>query len=627
MSLPRLVAAAALLASGAAALAGDGSATLGAGDSAFGELAPGETDRVLLDGVEGMRISLDLRAGFDPVLVLRDPSGMAVDAGSALRARSSRVVLRSFTLPSTGKWTLEISVDPSGGGGGDFKDKGGSDDAAGGFWFLDTSVRAPRRRRSSAAAEPAGETLVPLGVLPGGATATVKVSGGTLTGISGAPGIVAAGAPGRRASLLVPRTGEWSAVVEAKGPRTVKAAVTLSLPVQAPVDREVLDDDGAPEEEDIVGGTVMVRLREGADEDEFEQNHGGETEGELLDLEWFEVTVPEGMEAEEFLESLGLDDDVIEKEPVLLSESPEGEQSNVAFTASDATKTDVNTQDGFALAGVLQAQALASGSGIKVAIVDSGLLPGGHPDLAGKVLAGWDFVDGDADPVDAADGVDNDLDGLTDEGVGHGTFIAGIVAAVAPEARILPVRVLDSDARGSSLRVAKGIVWAVEAGARIINLSIGVRRKSGVIQDALQVARDRGVLVVVSAGNAGMNGTLAFPGGLSDVVTVTAVDGNGVRPSFANVSSKVDLAAPGVDVLAPFGGSGYARWSGTSFAAPFASAGAALVLSRAPAMDATDAGKVLVDTAVPVDAVNPGLGGSLGKGRVNLPGAVGAAKP
>jgi len=324
---------------------------------------------------------------------------------------------------------------------------------------------------------------------------------------------------------------------------------------------------------------------------------------------------------DDFLEELGLDADVVEREAIFVSESPEGEQSAVPFSASDASKNTVSQQDAFALAGAIEARTLADGAGVVVAILDTGLADG-HPDLAGRTLPGYDFVDGDADPADLANGIDDDGDLVVDEGVGHGTLVAGLVASMAPGASILPVRVLDSDARGTSAGVARGIVWAVDAGAKVINLSLGVRQASAVIQDAVNYARQRNILVVASSGNANLVDSVTFPASLGDVLTVAAVDNTGVRAPFSNVGGRVDLVAPGVALTAPWKAGGYGTASGTSFAAPFASAGAALVLSRNPGMRPTDAGKRLVDTAVSVDSLNPAVSGLLGKGRVDLLRAV-----
>lgn len=592
-----------LLLAGTAA-ASDGRARIAPGDAAFGDLFAGERDRIEIPGVAGVRLSVDLRAAFEPRLRLRGPSGQEIDLDRRLREGRRRARLRNFTLPSTGLYVLEVEPDDDGGG----------------HYRLETSFRDPRRRRA-ASSGPAGiPRPVGLGTLPGGALLRLRARGGSLVELRGPGGALPLGG-GRREEAVLPATGAWEAVVDPAGERPVKLAASLRLPRGEAAEREVLDQGGPLASSDIAGRVVLVRLREGADEGEFEDRNGCRSRGKVERTRFTEVEVPEGVGVEDFLGDLDLDDDVLESEPVLVGESPEGEQSNVAFTASDANRAAVDAQPAFTLTGVVQARGMASGAGVVVAVLDTGILPG-HPDLAGRLLPGFDLVDGDEDPEDGPNGVDDDGDGLVDEGVGHGTFVAGLVAAIAPEARILPVRVLDSDARGTSLGVARGILRAVDAGAHVVNLSLGVRRPAGVLQDAISDARGRGVLVVVAAGNASLDSDVTFPAPLSDVLAVTAVDASGVRAPFANVSSKVDLAAPGVGILAPHAGGGYAEWSGTSFAAPFASAGAALVISADPGMRPRDAARVLEDAAAPLDAQNPAVAGRLGAGLLDLPAAI-----
>jgi subtilisin family serine protease len=212
---------------------------------------------------------------------------------------------------------------------------------------------------------------------------------------------------------------------------------------------------------------------------------------------------------------------------------------------------------------------------------------------------------------------------LIDEGHGHGTFVASLVLAVAPGARILPVRVLDSDSVGTSSGLAAAIDYAVTHGASVINLSIGMPSEVRVVRQAIQSARQQGVLVVSSAGNTGL-GDVQFPAAVSDALSVTSVNDAGVRAPFASYGSAVDLSAPGMDVLGAFpSASGTARWSGTSFSAAIVSGAAALVFARFPGMDGDQVRQRLEDTAVSVDAMNPAFAGRLGRGRVDLAAAVG----
>ncbi len=596
----------ALLAVAGSALAADGGATIRPGDSAFGEIAPGETDRIAFDGVAGQRISASVAADFEPELRLFGPGPVELDVSGREREGKRSVRLRSVVLPATGRYVLSVEVHGNDGGG---------------RYALRTRSAPPRGLGAAASGAPGGTVALPLGDLPGGGILRLRAARGALSSLQGPGGPVPLGG-GRSAVVVLPATGAWAVEVAADARGAARVSASLRIPRGVRAEREVLDIwMPPPVAADVVGRVVLVRFRDGADDAAFDDRHGCDTGEGIAGTGFTRVAVPDGVGVDEFLDELGLDADVVEREAVFVSESPEGEQSAVPFTASDATKNTVAQQDAFALTGVLDAQALAGGAGVVVAIVDTGLLAG-HPDLAGRTLPGYDFVDGDADPADGPNGLDDDGDMAFDEGVGHGTLVAGLVASMAPGASILPVRVLDSDARGTSENVARGIVWAVDAGAKVVNLSLGIRQASAVIQDAVNYAKGRDVLVVAAAGNANLVDAVAFPASLSDVLTVAAVDNGGVRAPFSNVAGRVDLVAPGVGLTAPWQAGGYGTASGTSFATPFAAAGAALVLSRNPGMKPRDAGRRLADTAVPVDALNPAYAGRLGRGRIDLLRAV-----
>lgn len=227
------------------------------------------------------------------------------------------------------------------------------------------------------------------------------------------------------------------------------------------------------------------------------------------------------------------------------------------------------------------------GAGTVVAVLDTGISRS-HPALSGAVLPGWDYLDDDADPAESRDGVDDDADGRVDESFGHGTFISGLVRLVAPEAKILPLRVLDSDGRGNTFVVAQAIEDATSAGADVISLSFGttVKPSSDVLKDALKSAEKAGVVVVAAAGNSAGKAE-QFPAASSHVVAVGALaqDGSGLA-GFSGSGGWVDVAAPGERVAGPVPGGGYAWWNGTSVATPFVAGQAALLRSQRHADDA-----------------------------------------
>jgi subtilisin family serine protease len=236
------------------------------------------------------------------------------------------------------------------------------------------------------------------------------------------------------------------------------------------------------------------------------------------------------------------------------------------------------------------AHAVSQGAGAEVAIVDSGV-QADHPDLAGRVGAGRDFVDGDATPQD---------------GDGHGTHVLGIVGAatgngigvssVAPLAALMPVRVLGDDGSGTTANVARGIDYAREHGADVINLSLGadvplLGSSGGRFDAAVRRALAAGIVVVAAAGNSGLP-VCEQPAASDGLLCVGAVDRRRQRSFFSSFGRGLGLVAPGgsgasvtgpevgEDVLSTYRGSRYVELAGTSQAAPHVSGVAALLVAR-----------------------------------------------
>jgi thermitase len=207
---------------------------------------------------------------------------------------------------------------------------------------------------------------------------------------------------------------------------------------------------------------------------------------------------------------------------------------------------------------------------IVIAILDTGV-DLDHPDLAKKIVAGYDAVDGDDDPDDVAE---------------HGTHCAGIAAAqtnngagiagVCPNCRIMPVRVLSPDG-GSASDVAKGIIWATDHGAKVISMSLGGLYESTAQSDAIDYAWDKGVVIVAAAGNDGATDA-HYPAYHEKCIAVGATERDDARSDYSDYGDWVDVAAPGTFITSTVPG-GYAQMSGTSMATPHVAGLAGLVWS------------------------------------------------
>ncbi len=264
-------------------------------------------------------------------------------------------------------------------------------------------------------------------------------------------------------------------------------------------------------------------------------------------------------------------------QPLEMQRRDFGSGSSYDFGPSSSYVTDTLYYEQWPLIRlrVAQAQRSVSGAGVTVAIIDTGI-DLDHPALADRLTAGYDFVEKDAVPDDSADGLDNDGDGFVDEGAGHGTHVAGIVALVAPAASLMPVRVLNSEGIGPYFDIVAGIVYAVEHGAQVINLSLSGPEDASFLQAAVDYAWTKGVLVVAAAGAY----DVAYPARYEHVVSVGATDPQDQVAEFSDFrAGQVTVFAPGVSIYSTYYDGGYVWWTGTSMAAPFVAGEAALLFS------------------------------------------------
>jgi subtilisin family serine protease len=299
-----------------------------------------------------------------------------------------------------------------------------------------------------------------------------------------------------------------------------------------------------------------------------------------------------------------------------------------------------------------QAKAYSTGKGVMIADINSGT-DYTHPALVGHMTNGYDFVAGRSTDVSAAlnddqssagfldddqssagfldddqssagfldgNGIqlldDQSSAGFLDNGAGaksHGTFVAGILATVAPGATIMPLRAFDDKGNTDLFTLAKAIRYAKDRGATVINMSFGTLTDSKVLKEAIDYAKAANVTLVASAGN---NNTSAvqYPAAYPGVIAVAATDMSDRKASFSNFGSYIYVDAPGVHIMSTVPGGKYGIANGTSFSAPIVAGMAALIRSQS----SSSVSSKIASSTVPIDLKNLFYYKKLGYGRVDL---------
>lgn len=257
----------------------------------------------------------------------------------------------------------------------------------------------------------------------------------------------------------------------------------------------------------------------------------------------------------------------------------------------------------------------------RIAIIDTGV-DYTHPDLIGKVDTQNDY-----------DFANNDSDAIDDES--HGTHVAGIAASNTNNSngiagvsintnQILPIKVLDSQGYGYYSWISSGIIWAVDHGARVINLSLGGSSNSKTLENAVNYAWNKGAVVVAAAGNSGTTQRL-YPAYYSNVIAVWASTQTDSKASFSNYGNWVDIGAPGVSILSTVplnldtdgNVNGYSSWGGTSMATPHVSGVAGLLVGQNPTWTQSQIRTKIESSADKLPSDRNFTRGNLGKGRLN----------
>jgi hypothetical protein len=391
----------------------------------------------------------------------------------------------------------------------------------------------------------------------------------------------------------------------------------------------------------FIKGEIIVEIKPGAVIDTVNARHNTKTIQHIYGTNFYRLAIPVNKGENKWRKRLTKDVDVLSAEFNALITNPS------LFARSTQSFPDGFASIGFHLSDYLAQQPFYSwlklddvqlrsrGAGVTVAIIDTGI-DRSHSLLAAKMwrddrdsadiandgldndgdglvddYRGWDFVDNDNDPADIFDDPANTV-------AGHGTFIAGLIATLAPEARLLAIRAFGTDGLGNAFTVAAAVKYAADHGAKVINLSLGASQASQLLQDAIKDARQRGIIVVAAAGNDNNELLPQFPSSMDEVLAVAAIDLENKKAPFSNFGKHIDVCAPGVKLISTYPNEragGYAIWSGTSFAAPLVAAEAALVLALDPKQ--SDIKKVIEDSASPIDALNQDFMSKLGKGSIN----------
>lgn len=358
---------------------------------------------------------------------------------------------------------------------------------------------------------------------------------------------------------------------------------------------------------EFVPGRVLVKLEPGVNSEQLHRSLGGTVIGRIpaLDIEIISLFgITQATDAHAF--TLDAVRSYSQAAGVLWAEP-----DYIAYAIGAANDPQYGQQWALPKIQAPQAWDKSTGGGI-LAIVDTGVYK--HPDLGGKVLPGYDFANNDSSPDD-----DN----------GHGTLVSGVAAAVGNNGvgiagvcwgcQILPVKVLSANGSGSYSAIVQGIVYAVDNGARVINMSLGGSSASQALEDAVNYAWGKNVLCVAAAGNAGSSAP-QYPAACANALAVGATGQDDKLASFSSFGAHVRIAAPGVSILGTANGGGYSSASGTSLACPIVTGEAGLVLGMSPGIPVAQL-RAILESAV--DASDPKLSG----GRVNAYKAVSAVAP
>ena len=341
---------------------------------------------------------------------------------------------------------------------------------------------------------------------------------------------------------------------------------------------------------EIIPGEIVVRLRDGANLAAIAAAHQLDPQplGQFGQRPIFRLRLLDNADPSQRAVEVQRNNEVLYAEPNYRSEAPEG-RSRVSWARGD--QADYVAPWFVDVLGLTAAQQRSRGAGVTVAVLDTGV-DMTHPALVGHLVPGYDFVDNDADPSEQGTAGPTSM-------YGHGTHVAGLIALVAPDAKIMPLRVLDVNGAGNVWVLAEALGFALDPdnnpatndGVQVINLSLSTLRRTALLRDLLGACEDDVCpinlpMVVAAAGNNG-NDEPEYPAGENQhgLLAVGASTAADTVAAFSNRGSWVQLTAPGDQITSSVPG-GWGTWSGTSMAAPLVAGTAALVRSAAPTFNA-----------------------------------------
>jgi thermitase len=391
-------------------------------------------------------------------------------------------------------------------------------------------------------------------------------------------------------------------MVDRKSAQPIALSISLLIAICLLLLPRATDDARALETESFVPDQIIVKLAPGVGIGGINLSYNTRTVECFIscknspDSRVYLLEIPDGANIQTKLDMLSSDTRVEYAELNYLVDAPEADdetQANAkhyAFPAGNATPTTKNySQESSysdAALHLTDARKISKGTGTTVAIIDTGAQMD-HPALKSQFVGipRYDFVSNDKDPSEPP--LADTEEQRNREVVGHGTHVAGIVHLVAPQAALMPLRVLNRDGSGSVFHVAEAVAFADANDADVINLSLGTPSWSRLLREKVVGAINHGSVVAAAAGNynnflvpqypASRDAPVAEPDdGLLAVTSVSPPRGE-TKSDFANYGRWVDIAAPGEDILSTYPVSRYAYWSGTSMATPFVAGEAALV--------------------------------------------------